>query len=138
MKTDPRPARRTQAAVVLALAAALWMGLPPAAGAGVTARYAKIHRGACRLVLELTDPAPATVILVQRFPPGTRLLEADPAPAGVDEARGRAKWLFKAGRTGKIRVRFRLEPPGATARLRGEIRYRDPATGRMETREVAP
>jgi len=99
--------------------------------AEVRAEYLQGGGNAVTIRVEVTRPAPAATIVLQRFPPGVRLLSADPSPADVEPSTGTARWFFKRIRPGRSTISMQLSRPVSSKELSGIIRYREPGTGKM-------
>jgi hypothetical protein len=99
----------------------------------VSCRLVGISEQDVRLEVLLKGQAPTTVIVLQYLPLGSVLTSATPPASSYDSAKGLAKWLLTRKGPGSFRITYRLADPIRPEDLRGEIRYRDPATGAMVT-----
>lgn len=103
---------------------------------GVNGKY--LHSRGQEIVLELSigTPAPASLILKQQLPAGTRIIHADPPVKKYTPKNGKARWLFTDLKPGIMIIRLQLaeslhgKPPAA------EIRCKDPETGKYVTTRI--
>lgn len=107
------------------------LSLAASARADVRAAYLQGGGNTVTIRVEVTKPAPAATIVLQRFPAGVRLLSADPSPADVEPTTGTARWFFKRIRPGRNTISMHLSRPVSPKELSGIIRYHEPGTGKM-------
>ncbi len=118
----------------------LIMLMPPAivnAAGMVSGRYGSAGGRNIVIVVEVSKPPPAAYIVLQRIPPRITVSRADPAPAGFIAKTGTLKWFIKNPRPGERTFTLNLSAAVPARALSGEIRYRDPVTGRMVRRTIA-
>lgn len=119
------------------------IGLSPSvdsalAGEQVSAKYVVAADGNEVVVrLELGLSPPATLMVIQNIPPGARLTESQPEAKTIDSEKQEAKWLLLGVRPGVETVRMLFDRKVGRDELRGEVRYRVPETGKMESLLIA-
>lgn len=91
-----------------------------------------------RLQISVASPAPTTLIVIQKLPAGTVIEAATPAFHQYDAGKGEGKWLLTQIRPGRHLLSLRLAQPVAAGAISGEIRYMDPASGRLTNMTVRP
>ena len=104
----------------------------------VSCRYLKAQGQTIQLELSIGRPAPTTVIVIQNLPPGAAIVSASPPVKRFDAASGEAKWLLKGLTSGQRLLEMKLSTPIQARELRGQIRYKHPATGAMVAEHIAP
>lgn len=102
----------------------------------VTCRYLSSQGETISLELSIGSPPPASIIVVQSLPAGTEILSSSPSPQKFGN--GEAKWLLKDTNPGRQVISIRVSPPISGGSLRGEIRYKDPATGSLQSMPIRP
>jgi len=113
----------------------------PGAGSAaepVSCRYLQSEGRTIQLELHIGTPPPAMLILVQRFSQGAVIKAASPPVQKFSSSKDEAKWLLKRLQAGSMVFTMELEQPVAAKAVSGEIRYKDPASGKTETMQVAP
>jgi hypothetical protein len=85
------------------------------------------------LRIDIGEPPPASLILIQQIPPGIAPLSATPPYKKADLVTGELKWLLKLPAAGshEIRVHFAEELPSGS--VRAILRCKDPTTGEFMT-----
>lgn len=78
--------------------------------------------------LRIGSPAPQTLIVEERIPPGTQVLSTKPAAQKINDTQGIVKWLFKGIAPGEMVLTLKVKQPLQSKPL-GILRYRDPSTG---------
>jgi len=125
---------------LLAGALLLWTGLltPPLllAEPNMSARY--IQASGTKLVIEISSGSnpPASVILVQRLPGETRILDSQPGYSNYNTKKNQAKWLLRNLKPGKSKVRITLDRAVAETGISAEIRFKPEQGGEMTTIQV--
>ncbi len=99
----------------------------------VSCKYLKAEGRNIELQLEVTGPAPVTIIVLQYLPAGVKILNSKPAMKKYNHKKGVAKWLLKNVRPGKMRVRMKFDKALKPGKIKGELRYRVPGSGTMES-----
>lgn len=91
-----------------------------------------------QIVLEVSigAPAPASLILKQQLPPGTRIVGAAPPVKKYTPANGMATWLITGLKPGRLIIRLQLESPLQGAPPMAEVRCKDPVTGAYMTTRI--
>lgn len=138
MTPEKIPARATG---LLFLALLLLFSRPMplrAAEALVSGRYLSGGGQDIQLQITVASPAPSTLIVIQNLPVGTVIEAASPAFHQYDAGKGEVKWLLTEVRPGRHLVSLRLPHPVAAGVVTGEIRYKDPASGRLTNLPVRP
>lgn len=108
-----------------------------AAPEAVTAGYRQA--AGTELIVEITIgfPSPSSLILAQRLPPGTRVLNSSPAANSVNTATGEAKWLLHSVSPGSLRIEMTLDRAVEAGEVSAEIRFKPPGGGEMTILPVA-
>lgn len=138
MTADKLPA---QAPGLLLLALLVLLSLPSPLRAGealVNARYLSGAGQDIQLRITVASPAPTTLIVIQNLPAGTVIDAASPAFHQYDASKGEGKWLLTQVSPGSYTLSLRLPRPVAAGGISGEIRYKDPASGRLTNLPVRP
>jgi len=104
----------------------------------VQCRYLKAEGTNIELRLDIASPPPVSVILAQNLPPGVTITDARPQFNKFNKKQGVVKWLLKDVAPGSLVVHMRLSRPIQADEIRGEIRYMDPAVGKMIKIKVRP
>ena len=127
---------------LLFLALLLLLSLPaPALHAGgplVSGQYLNSAGHDIQLRLTVASPTPGTLIVIQNLPAGTVIESASPAFHQYDAGKGEVKWLLTQVSPGRYLLSLRLSTPLASGGISGEIRYKDPASGRMTNLPIRP
>lgn len=122
--------------------AALMLCIPPvqsaAAGELVSCRYLQSSGSTVLLELTVASPPPASIIIVQNLPQGTDIIRATPPPQKHSKEKGEVKWLLKGVESSRQTISMTLEPPLPTGVVSGEIRYKNPESGKMVSMPVRP
>ena len=130
---------RTPGLLFLALLMLFSLPMPLCAGeALVSGQYLNGSGQDIRLQITIASPAPSTLIVIQNLPPGTAIETATPAFHQYDASKGEVKWLLTHVRPGRYVLSLRLPQPLAVGGVSGEIRYKDPASGRLANLVVRP
>lgn len=135
--------RRARRAAPGLLLVAIFFLLQAAGGAAlageiVSCRYRQAEGKNISLQLEIGSPPPAMLILVQWLPKGMNIAGAMPPVKKYDPRTGEAKWLLKQLSPGPMLFTIDLEGEVSGDQLHGEIRYKNPATGKMEVMAIRP
>lgn len=110
---------------------------PATGGAAVRANYLQAGGASIVVQVSIDAPPPRSLILVQRVPPGTRILAAQPPASQVNPGQGEAKWLLRNPVPGQHTIRMTLEPPVDAGSLSGQILYLPAQGGAMQTQPIA-
>jgi hypothetical protein len=135
-RTTKRPWTCGAATALLALLLAL-PAVVDAADGPVVGRYLRAEGQQIQLQLAIGSPAPASIIVTQTLPPGTAIVQAQPPVSRFDGQSGEAKWLLK-GESGTMVLDLQLAQPIRAGEVKGQIRYKHPATGATVTENIAP
>jgi hypothetical protein len=125
---------------ILFLALLLLLSLPFPLRAGNTLVSGQYLRGAgqdIQLRITVASPAPTTLIVMQNLPAGTVIDSASPAFNQYNVGTGEVKWLLTRISPGSYTLSLRLSQP-VSGGISGEIRYKDPASGRLTNLPVRP
>jgi len=122
-------------ATLMLLLCAWGVGMFPegAAAQNVSGHYLEKTGDRIGIELEIAPPLPPLVIVIQKLPVGVQVVEASPPSKLADLGRGQVKWLLSGLAAGKHRLELKLDRPAAARAGGGEIRYRDPADGKLVT-----
>lgn len=123
----------------LALLALLSLPSPLSASeALISGQYLSAAGQDIQLRLSVASPAPSTLIVIQNLPTGTMIESASPAFHQYDASKGEGKWLLTHISPGRYILNLRLARPVAPGQISGEIRYKDPASGRLTSLPIKP
>lgn len=130
---------RSSAFLFLAMLFFLFLLTPvQAAEPLVRGRYLNGSGREIQLRINVAGQAPSTLIVTQNLPSGTVIESASPPFSQYDAGKGEAKWLLTHVSPGEYTLNLRLQTPLASGRISGEIRYKDPGSGRMTNLPVRP
>lgn len=104
----------------------------------VSGQYLSATGQDIQLRITVASPAPGTLIVIQNLPAGTPIAAASPPFNQYDAGRGEVKWLLTHVGPGGYTVSLHLARPLAAGQIAGEIRYKDPVTGRLTNLPVRP
>lgn len=90
------------------------------------------------LNLEIDDPPPGNLIVLQFIPGGVDLVSSDPPVMKYDKNAGKAKWLIKKVQPGKLSITMKLSESIQASSLRAEVLCRDQQTGKMVELLISP
>lgn len=133
--------KHTKASGLLFVALLLLVSLPMPLCAGeglVGGQYLSAAGQDIQLLITVGSPAPTTLIVIQNLPSGTVVDSASPAFNQYDAGKGEVKWLLTHVNPGRYTVSLRLQHPVVSGRISGDIRYKDPGSGRMINLRVRP
>ena len=104
----------------------------------VSGRYLSSSGKSIELSLDIQSPAPVSLIIEQYLPPGTEILASKPKFKKYNRKNGKAKWLLKNVRSGKMIVKLQLANKIGQGSIRALLRCKDPATGGFIEKIVNP
>ncbi len=104
----------------------------------VSCRYQQAEGKRISLRLDIGSPPPTMLILVQRLPKGTTINKATPPIKKYNPNQGEAKWLLKRLKSGSMLFTIDLDHEVTAAQVSGEIRYKNPAGGKMKVIAINP
>ncbi|MDA8164270.1 MAG: hypothetical protein M0017_04475 [Desulfobacteraceae bacterium] len=136
MKTKTGKRSWTFGAAALLIFLLVLPSLAKAAAGPVTGRYLRAEGQLIQLQITIGSPTPASIIVVQNLPPGTAIVQARPQVNRYDMQSGEAKWLLRG--SGTLLLELDLAQPVRPGQIRGQVRYKDPATGATMTEDLAP
>ncbi len=108
------------------------------AGDLVSAKYITSEGQKIVMELKIQSPAPNTVIVIQHLPKGTGIKQSDPPFDKYNTKRCEAKWLLRKVKPGTLRISMETTGSVKAGGVRGEVRYKDPSTGKMSKIHVSP
>ena len=108
------------------------------AGDLVSAKYISSEGQKIVMELRIQSPAPNTVIVIQHLPRGTGIKQSDPPFDKYNPKRCEAKWLLRKVKHGTFRISMETTGSVKAGDVRGEVRYKDPSTGKMSKIYVSP
>lgn len=123
------------------LALLLLLSLPGnllAGAALVSGQYLSGAGQDIQLRITVASPSPTTLIVIQNLPIGTMIEAATPAFNQYDANKGEVKWLLTKVSPGSYMLTMRLQRAVASGVISGEIRYKEPASGRMINLPIRP
>ena len=103
----------------------------------VTASYVRLGGQEIAIKIVINAPPPPSLIVTQHLPPGVSVVRAQPATSSVNSDKGEVKWLLSGVKPGTLAVLLTLDQAVASSQISGDIRYRDPVSGRMVTLPMA-
>lgn len=98
----------------------------------VTAMYKQSTGKAVTVLINVGAPAPSSLILIQKFPQGAKIIHSDPSPQKNNSQKGQAKWLFRNPGEGHITVTFSFDRQVKAGEISGQIRFKNTGN-RMES-----
>jgi hypothetical protein len=104
----------------------------------VSGQYLSAAGQNIQLQITVASPAPSTLIVIQNLPAGTAIETASPAFNQYDAGTGEVKWLLTRVKPGGYTVSLRLARSASPGGISGEIRYKDPASGKMTRLQIRP
>jgi len=103
----------------------------------VKARYLSDGGSEIRIELEIADPPPPLVIVMQKLPVGVGVVASSPELKKFDLDKGMAKWLLPKVSTGKMILTMKLDRQVQKGSVSGEVKCRG-AAGAMISSRIAP
>ncbi len=122
--------------MLLAACTALASSLALAAAEPADARFVKCKGGTIQIELDIRNPVPGSVILTLTLPKGTRLIAAEPPQNKYNQHGNQAKWLLRGLSPGRHHINIAVSNDIDEADVRAQIRYLNPANGRLNVVEV--
>ncbi len=108
------------------------------AGDLVSAKYISSEGQKIVMELRIQSPAPNTVIVIQHLPRGTGIKQSHPPFDKYNTKRCEAKWLLRKIKPGTLRISMETTGSVKAGDVRGEVRYKDPSTGKMSKTHISP
>ncbi|MCD6389827.1 MAG: hypothetical protein J7L69_10490 [Desulfobulbaceae bacterium] len=122
--------------ILLSLIAFVWLPVSAVAEGLISCKYLKGSGSKIELQLDISSPPPPTIIILQYLPAGVEILKSRPKMKKYNKERGQARWLLKDVRPGSMTVMMELNKAVDKGTIKGELRYRNPESGSMETMEI--
>jgi hypothetical protein len=122
----------TAALIVLPLFCLCFAVQGQAAGV-ISGRYLTKTDMKLTLEIQIGEPAPVTLIIIQHLPQGTAPTAAAPPYKKYNAQKGEVRWLLRKVKTGTVHITLELNSPVPPDKIHAEIRCMDPATGRPVT-----
>ena len=104
----------------------------------VSCRYQQATGKKISLRLDIGSPPPSMLILIQRVPKGITINKATPPVKKYNPRKGEAKWLLKGLQPGAMLFTMDLDGEVSADQISGEIRYKNPAGGKMKVMTIKP
>ena len=104
----------------------------------VSCKYQQAEGRRISLRLEIGSPPPMMLIVVQQIPEGVSITKATPPVKKYNPRKGEAKWLLKGLQPGTKLFTIDLDGEVSSDQVSGEIRYKDPAGGKMKVMAIRP
>lgn len=108
----------------------------PTAATEVKAHYTSAQGKTINLELAVGNPPPNTIIVIQKVPPGAKIVRSTPPHKSYKKKRGEVKWLIKKPATGKMNIQFQLKNPVQAGSVSAMVRYLDANNGTFKTEVV--
>ena len=139
MTAEKIPAREPGLLFLALLLLCSLLPMPLYAGeALISGQYLSSAGQDIQLRITVASPAPTTLIVIQNLPAGTVIETAAPAFHQYDAGKGEVKWLLTKVSPGSYLLSLHLSRPVASGGISGEIRYKEPASGRLTNLPVRP
>ena len=104
----------------------------------ISCRYVKASGQNVVLELNIENPVPAMVIVMQKIPKGTSVINATPNFKKYNRASGEIKWLLASLKPGHMLVTMNLSKSVHKGDVTGEIHYKSPTTGTTVRMAIVP
>ncbi len=108
------------------------------AASTVDAKYQSVSNNKVVFLVEVGSPAPSSLIVSHKHPPGNRLMSTSPAATKMNQKAGVSKWLLKNVRPGVYPFSLSFKNPVAPRSLSFTVRHRDAASGKMQESLIRP
>ena len=108
------------------------------AGEMVRGRYVSAKGNRIVLELEIASPPPYSLIVEQFLPAGIDIVTSQPGTIKFNSKKGRAKWLLKKVKPGKMQFVMELSDSIGADQVRAEVLCRDKKTGEMTELVITP
>ncbi|MEE4240140.1 MAG: hypothetical protein V2I36_01645 [Desulfopila sp.] len=112
--------------------------LPAATAQPVRAVYQSVANSKAVFLVEVGNPAPASLIIQHFHPQESRLIGTSPRADKIDDQSGNAKWFLKNVKAGIYPFSLSFNRKVAPETLRLIIRYREPQTGSFQEIVMRP
>ena len=122
--------------ILLSLIAFVWLPVSAVAEGLISCKYLKGSGSKIELQLDISSPPPSTIIILQYLPAGVEILKSRPKMKKYNKERGQARWLLKDVHPGSMKVMMELNKAVNKGAIKGELRYRNPESGSMETMDI--
>jgi len=101
----------------------------------VTGQYSSSSGKQIVLNLQISNPAPANLIVEQLVPPENVILSS--SPRAQKSSHGKLKWLFRNTSRGQFSISINLKSP-LQGMVSAVVRYRDPISGNFVESHISP
>lgn len=101
----------------------------------VSGRYASSSGNRIVLNLNISNPAPANLIVEQFLSADNSIVST--SPKTKKRSGGKLKWLFRNTSPGRLTLAIQLQS-SLKGTIRGVVRYRDPVSGNFIETQIAP
>lgn len=138
MMAEKIPARRMGLFFLVLIALCCMPTHLRAAGTLVSGQYLSAAGQDIQLQITVANPSPTTLIVIQNLPIGTVIETATPAFHQYNAGKGEVKWLLTKISPGTYVINLRVQRAVASGGISGEIRYKEPDSGRMINLPIRP
>lgn len=114
------------------------LAMPISAVAGARAQYQNGSGKTITFLVEVTSPAPSSLIVQHFHPTGITIIGTSPQANKVNPGSGIAKWFLKNIQPGTYRFSLSFNKSVTQGDIRLILRYRDPASGSFKESAVSP
>ncbi len=104
----------------------------------VSGRYISSQGKQIVLELDIAKPPPSNLIVQQFLPAGVNIVSSSPGAIKFDAGKGKAKWLIKQVKPGKMLFSMDLSEEITSGAVRAEVLCRDKKTGEMAEIVIRP
>ncbi len=103
------------------------------AEAKITGQYLKNSGKEIVLQLRIANPAPTSIIVLQRIPIGTGISGSAPEYQKFKQNKGELKWLLRQPSAGQLNIHLYLKKPVQAGSVAASVRYKDPQSGIVQS-----
>jgi len=102
----------------------------------VTAQYSKSEGKEIVVEITVPSPPPSSIIFVQQLPTEVMIQRTQPKANSINQKKGKAKWLLRNLKPGKLSIRMFLDREVDRNEISGEIRFTASNGKGMATQQV--
>lgn len=125
-------ARTLYLVMVILISVATPLSLPVLSRAEtVTARLYQTDDSRTVIEINLTSPAPPTLIVEMRLPPGSQLIRSTPHFSKQNKKNNTIKWLFKNVKKNSLSIELVTQSKIDLGSTSAQVRYRSRASGTL-------